>query len=75
MAMAPGGPEFAAINAQDLRVGDDYLAIYEKAAAGDGDLAGALQGIRAVYAGRAKCFEMETRVPLSHETAALSAVH
>ena len=59
MAMTLGGPEFAAINAQDLRVGDDYLAIYEKAAAGDRDLAGALQGIRAVYAGRAKCFEME----------------
>ena len=60
VAITPRGQEFATINAQDVHVGDDYLAICKAGAAtGDRDLAAALEGIKAVYDGKTKCFEME----------------
>jgi PAS domain S-box-containing protein len=57
------GPEFVAINginSRDLRVGDDYLAMCKAVAKrGDPDVAAALEGIRDVYDGKIKDFEME----------------
>jgi PAS domain S-box-containing protein len=56
-------PEFVAlngINAQDIRVGESYLAKCRASAeAGDQDAAAALAGIQALYDAKTEIFEME----------------
>ena len=63
VAATARGPEFLAINGintEDLRIGDDYLAMCRAVAkAGDKDGAAAVEGIQAVYEAKASFFEME----------------
>ena len=63
VAATARGPEFVAINGintEDLRVGDDYLAMCKALAqTGDQNVAVALEGIQAVYDARTQFFELE----------------
>ena len=63
IAVTARGPEFVAvsgINLHELHVGDNYLETRRAAAdAGDRDVATALEGVKAVYDGTRKYFELQ----------------